>query len=120
MKRRLLLILAAVQRPGNEHYRLIKYSELPPLSLLTIAGLTPDGWEITVRDEHVESSEVVASDRCARGGNNCPTKCADPLRRDRLVRDHRRLAAGVGHRSRPARAASRWRSREQASPSAAG
>jgi hypothetical protein len=26
--------------------------------LLTIAGLTPDGWEITVRDEHVESSEV--------------------------------------------------------------
>ena len=58
MKRRLLLILAAVQRPGNEHYRLIKYSEFPPLSLLTIAGLTPDGWEITVRDEHVESSEV--------------------------------------------------------------
>jgi hypothetical protein len=42
MKRRLLLILAAVQRPGNEHYRLIKYSQFPPLSLLTIAGLTPD------------------------------------------------------------------------------
>jgi len=56
--RRVLLVLAAVQRPGNEHYRLIKYSQFPPLSLLTIAGLTPDGWEITVRDEHVESSEV--------------------------------------------------------------
>lgn len=58
MKRRLLLILAAVQRPGNAHYRLIKYSEFPPLSLMTIAGLTPDTWDITLRDEHVESSEV--------------------------------------------------------------
>ena len=25
---------------------------------MTIAGLTPDDWEITIRDEHVESSEV--------------------------------------------------------------
>jgi radical SAM superfamily enzyme YgiQ (UPF0313 family) len=25
---------------------------------MTIAGLTPDGWDITVRDEHVESSEI--------------------------------------------------------------
>jgi radical SAM superfamily enzyme YgiQ (UPF0313 family) len=58
MGRRLLLILAAVSRPGNQHYRLIKYSEFPPLSLMTIAGLTPDGWEITLRDEHVESAEV--------------------------------------------------------------
>jgi radical SAM superfamily enzyme YgiQ (UPF0313 family) len=58
MKRRLLLILAAVQRPGDEHFRLIKYSQFPPLSLMTIAGLTPDGWDITIRDEHVESSEV--------------------------------------------------------------
>ena len=58
MKRRLLLILAAVQRPGDRHFRLIKYSQFPPLSLLTIAGLTPDGWDIIVRDEHVESSEV--------------------------------------------------------------
>ena len=58
MKRRLLLILAAVQRPGNEHYRLIKYSQFPPLSLMTIAGLTPDNWEVIIRDEHVESSEV--------------------------------------------------------------
>ncbi len=58
MKRRLLLILAAVQRPGDEHFRLIKYSEFPPLSLMTIAGLTPDGWDIVIRDEHVESSEV--------------------------------------------------------------
>ncbi len=58
MKRRLLLILAAVQRPGERHFRLIKYSQFPPLSLMTIAGLTPDDWDITVRDEHVESSEV--------------------------------------------------------------
>ncbi len=58
MKRRLLLILAAVQRPGDRHYRLIKYSEFPPLSLLTIAGLTPEDWEVVVRDEHVESSEA--------------------------------------------------------------
>ena len=58
MKRRLLLILAAVVRPGDEHFRLIKYSEFPPLSLMTIAGLTPDEWEIVIRDEHVESSEI--------------------------------------------------------------
>ncbi len=58
MQRRLLLILAAVVRPGDAGFRLIKYSEFPPLSLMTIAGLTPDGWEITVRDEHVESSEL--------------------------------------------------------------
>lgn len=58
MKRRLLLILAAVQRPGDRHFRLIKYSQFPPLSLMTIAGLTPDHWDITVRDEHVESSEI--------------------------------------------------------------
>jgi radical SAM superfamily enzyme YgiQ (UPF0313 family) len=58
MTRRLLLILAAVQRPGDKHYRLIKYSQFPPLSLMTIAGLTPESWEIIVRDEHVESSEV--------------------------------------------------------------
>lgn len=58
MKRRLLLILAAVTRSDGEHFRLIKYSQFPPLSLMTIAGLTPDNWEIILRDEHVESSEV--------------------------------------------------------------
>ncbi|MFZ5831343.1 MAG: B12-binding domain-containing radical SAM protein [Planctomycetota bacterium] len=58
MKRRLLLILAAVARPDDKHFRRIKYSQFPPLSLMTIAGLTPDDWEIVVRDEHVESSEV--------------------------------------------------------------
>ena len=58
MKRRLLLILAAVVRHGDEHFRLIKYSEFPPLSLMTLAGLTPDDWEIIIRDEHIESSEV--------------------------------------------------------------
>ncbi len=58
MKRRLLLILAAVVREGDENFRLIKYSEFPPLSLMTLAGLTPDDWEIILRDEHVESSDV--------------------------------------------------------------
>ena len=58
MRRRLLLILAAVVRRGDKHFRLIKYSEFPPLSLMTIAGLTPDDWEVVIRDEHVESSEV--------------------------------------------------------------
>jgi radical SAM superfamily enzyme YgiQ (UPF0313 family) len=58
MKRRLLLILAAVVRHGDEHFRLIKYSQFPPLSLMTIAGLTPDSWDIIIRDEHVESSEI--------------------------------------------------------------
>ena len=59
MKRRLLLILPALQQLHDCQFRLIKYSRFPPLSLLTIAGLTPpDRWEIIVRDEHVESSEV--------------------------------------------------------------
>ena len=59
MKRRLLLILPALQQLRNYEFRLIKYSRFPPLSLLTIAGLTPsDRWEILVRDDHVESSEV--------------------------------------------------------------
>ena len=59
MKRRLLLVLPCLQQLQNYEFRLIKYSRFPPLSLLTIAGLTPpDRWEIIVRDEHIESSEV--------------------------------------------------------------
>ena len=59
MKRRLLLILPSLQQLHDYQFRLIKYSQFPPLSLLTLAGLTPDDrWEIIVRDEHVESSEV--------------------------------------------------------------
>lgn len=57
--RRLLLILPRLQQLDDTPYRLIKYSRFPPLSLLTIAGLTPaDRWEIVIRDEHVESAEV--------------------------------------------------------------
>ncbi|NUQ65553.1 MAG: B12-binding domain-containing radical SAM protein [Pirellulales bacterium] len=59
MRRRLLLILPALQQLDDYRFRLIKYSRFPPLSLLTIAGLTsPDQWDIVVRDEHIESSEV--------------------------------------------------------------
>jgi radical SAM superfamily enzyme YgiQ (UPF0313 family) len=59
MKHRLLLILPSLQQLDNYAFRLIKYSRFPPLSLLTIAGMTPeDKWDILVRDEHIESSEV--------------------------------------------------------------
>jgi len=59
MRRRMLLILPALQQLDNYAFRLIKYSRFPPLSLLTIAGMTPeDQWDIIVRDEHIESSHV--------------------------------------------------------------
>jgi radical SAM superfamily enzyme YgiQ (UPF0313 family) len=59
MKRRLLLILPSLQQLDSYRFRLIKYSRFPPLSLLTIAGMTPqDKWDILVRDEHIENSEV--------------------------------------------------------------
>ncbi|MHC4211833.1 MAG: B12-binding domain-containing radical SAM protein [Planctomycetota bacterium] len=59
MKRKLLLILPSLQQLNNNPFRLIKYSRFPPLSLLTIAGMTPeDKWDIIVRDEHIESSQV--------------------------------------------------------------
>ncbi len=59
MKRRLLLILPSLQQVDSHTFRLIKYSRFPPLSLLTIAGMTPqDDWDIMVRDEHIESSAV--------------------------------------------------------------
>ena len=58
-RRKLLLILPALQQLRDRAFRLIKYSRFPPLSLLTVAGLTPpDRWDIIVRDEHIESSEV--------------------------------------------------------------
>jgi len=55
MRRRLLLVLPALQEVLGRDFRRIKYSLFPPLSLLTLAGLTPDDrYEIVVRDEHVE------------------------------------------------------------------
>jgi radical SAM superfamily enzyme YgiQ (UPF0313 family) len=53
-RRKLLLLLPALQQARDRERRLIKYSRFPPLSLLTIAGLTPEHWDIVVRDEHVE------------------------------------------------------------------
>jgi radical SAM superfamily enzyme YgiQ (UPF0313 family) len=59
MRRTVLLILPALQQAQDRAFRLIKYSRFPPLSLLTLAGLTPrEDYEVIVRDEHIESSEV--------------------------------------------------------------
>jgi len=59
MRRTLLLALPALQEVLARDFRQIKYSLFPPLSLLTLAGLTPeDRYDILVRDEHVESLEV--------------------------------------------------------------
>ena len=59
MRRKLLLILPARKQLLAEDFRQIKYSLFPPLSLQTIAALTPeDRYEIIIRNEHVESSEV--------------------------------------------------------------
>ena len=59
MTRKLLLILPALQQERDRPFRLIKYARFPPLSLLTLAGLTPaDRYEITIRDEHLESAVV--------------------------------------------------------------
>ncbi len=59
MERKILLLLPALQQEKDREYRLIKYSRFPPLSLLTLAGLTPkDDYSITIRDEHIESGIV--------------------------------------------------------------
>jgi len=59
MRRRLLLALPALQEVLTRDFRQIKYSLFPPLSLLTLAGMTPDErYDITVRDEHVEPIEA--------------------------------------------------------------
>ena len=53
-RRKLLLLLPALQHARDRELRLIKYARFPPLSLLTLAGLTPEHWDVVVRDEHVE------------------------------------------------------------------
>ena len=58
-RRKLLLIMPRLQQEKDRPFRLIKYSRFPPLSLLTLAGLTPaDHWDVIIRDEHVQSTEV--------------------------------------------------------------
>ncbi len=55
MRHRLLLALPALQEVFSPEFRRIKYSLFPPLSLLTLAGMTPeDRYEVVVHDEHVE------------------------------------------------------------------
>jgi radical SAM superfamily enzyme YgiQ (UPF0313 family) len=59
MRPTILFALPALQEALDEDFRQIKYSLFPPLSLLTLAGLTPeDRWRLIVRDEHVESVVV--------------------------------------------------------------
>jgi len=58
MERTLLFLLPALQEVLDENFRQIKYSLFPPLSLLTLAGMTPVRYRILVRDEHVESAEM--------------------------------------------------------------
>ena len=55
MRRRILFLLPALQEVFQREFRRLKYSLFPPLSLLTLAALTPEeDYEIVVRDEHVE------------------------------------------------------------------
>ena len=59
MKNTILFILPSLTSSQTKGYRKIKYSRFPPLSLLTLAGMTPqDKYKMIVRDEHVESSDV--------------------------------------------------------------
>ncbi|MEQ8187536.1 MAG: B12-binding domain-containing radical SAM protein, partial [Candidatus Eremiobacterota bacterium] len=52
----ILFILPALQEVLSAKFRQIKYSLFPPLSLLTLAGLvSPDKYNLIVRDEHVEN-----------------------------------------------------------------
>ena len=62
MAHTLLLALPALQEVISREFRKIKYSLFPPLSLLTIAAMTPDDWRIIVRDEHVEPVVVADED----------------------------------------------------------
>ena len=59
MTKTLLHVLPALQEVLSADFRQIKYSLFPPLSLLTLAGLTPeDRFRVIVRDDHVESAMV--------------------------------------------------------------
>ena len=58
MRYRLLFALPALQEARTGKYRQIKYHLFPPLSLLTLAAMTPEErYEMTVWDEHVEPEE---------------------------------------------------------------
>jgi radical SAM superfamily enzyme YgiQ (UPF0313 family) len=55
MRYKVLFALPALTEVRSGSYRRIKYARFPPLSLLTLAGLTPeDRYSMLVRDEHVE------------------------------------------------------------------
>ncbi len=64
--KKILFLLPAMTHSWSDTDRSIKYSRFPPLSLLTLAGLTPeDKYEMVVRDEHVESIDVEGVDLVA-------------------------------------------------------
>ena len=59
MTYRALFVLPALNEVRRGNYRLITYARFPPLSLLTLAGLTPaERYEMLVRDDHIESAVV--------------------------------------------------------------
>jgi radical SAM superfamily enzyme YgiQ (UPF0313 family) len=59
MKPTILFALPALLEVLDDDFRRIKYALFPPLSLLTLAGMTPDDrYRVLVRDEHVESVEI--------------------------------------------------------------
>lgn len=55
LAKRLLLVYPTIHRPGLQR---VKPFWLPPLGLATLAGATPDDWEIRLIDENVEDIDL--------------------------------------------------------------
>ncbi len=53
---RVKMILPALTEAKSPFWRPIKYSLFPPLGLATLTSYLDDGDEITLQDEHVETS----------------------------------------------------------------
>ena len=52
------MILPALTEAKSPYFRPIKYSLFPPLGLATLAGYLPEGTQVDLQDEHVESLEL--------------------------------------------------------------
>ena len=51
---RVKMVLPALTEATSPLFRPIKYSLFPPLGLATLAAYLPEGWDVTIEDEHVE------------------------------------------------------------------